>query len=96
MVSNSLSIYIGIFDINISVATKQTIIINLNKKTDTSGQIKRTNLKESEIPEFVKSKIEFFFLRETVDFFKIFKLDIEFLLNDPSTWSETLSYQHAL
>lgn len=53
------------------------------------------SLKESEIPEFVKNEIEFFVSSGTLDFFKIFNLDTAFLLNDPSDWSENLSFQNA-
>lgn len=44
----------------------------------------------------MKNEIEFFVSSETLDFFKIFNLDTEFLLNDPADWSENLSFQNAL
>lgn len=72
------------------------MIVKLNYKTDSNENIKRLNLKESEISEFVKNEIEFFVSSETLDFFKIFNLDTEFLLNDPADWSENLSFQNAL
>jgi len=90
------AVALAFFDTNISVATKRKMIINLNNKIDSNGKIKRLNLKESEIPVFVKNEIEFFVSSETLDFFKIFNLDTEFLLNDPSTWKENSSYQRAL
>lgn len=36
------------------------MINNLNNKTDSKIKIKLLNLKESEIPEFVKNDIEYF------------------------------------
>lgn len=90
------AVALAFFDTNISIASKRKMIINLNNKTDSNGKIKRLNLKESGIPAFVKNEIEFFVSSETLDLFKIFNLDTEFLLNDPSTWKENSSYQRAL
>jgi len=86
------AVALAFFDKSISIKSKRKMIVKLNNKTDSNEKIKRLNLKESEIPEFVKNEIEFFVSSETLDFFKIFNLDTEFLLNGPSDWSENLSY----
>lgn len=89
------AVALAFFDTNISVPSKQIMVINLNKKTELDGKIKRLNLKETEIPEFVKNEIEYFVSSKTLDFFKIFNLDTKFLSNDPSTWSKNSSYKTA-
>ncbi|KAE9531874.1 hypothetical protein AGLY_010076 [Aphis glycines] len=89
------AVALAFFDKTISNESKRKMIIKLNCKTHSNEKIKRLSLKESEIPEFVKKEIEFFVTSRTLDFFKIFNLDTEFLLNDPSDWSENLSFQNA-
>ncbi|KAE9542479.1 hypothetical protein AGLY_003340 [Aphis glycines] len=89
------AVALAFFDKTISNESKRKMIIKLNCKTHSNEKIKRLSLKESEIPEFVKKEIEFFVTSRTLDFFKIFNLDTEFLLNDPSDWSENFSFQNA-
>lgn len=57
------------FDKNISIVSKRKMIFNLNNKTNIDEKIKRLNLKEFEIPEFVKHEIEFFVSSRTLDLF---------------------------
>jgi len=90
------AVALAFFDTNISISSKRNLIINLKNKININKNIKRLNLKESKMPEFVENKIEFFITSRTMDFFKLFNLDTEFLSNNPSKWSENLSFQNAL
>jgi len=90
------AVALAFFDKTISIESKRKMMVKLTNKIGSNEKIKRLNLRESEVPEFVKNEIEFFVSSETLDFFKIFNLDTEFLLNDPSDWSENLSFQNTL
>ncbi|KAF0767746.1 Uncharacterized protein FWK35_00009585, partial [Aphis craccivora] len=77
------AVALAFFDKTVSNESKRKMIIKLNFKTHSNEKIKQLSLNESEIPEFVKKEIEFFVS------------NTEFLLNDPSDWSENLSFQNA-
>lgn len=85
------------FDDSVSTEMKKKMVIELYRTEDFEGSyVKKLSVSFKDADSWIKKEISEFITPQSLEFFKRFEIDTEFLKSDPSLWTADENYKRGL